>query len=665
MSTIDRISIPELMNGRYFYIPAYQRGYRWTSKQVVDLLIDLFTYAKAPSHTINEVVDGDYYCLQPIVARRITDSEEKRKLKIPEEKDAWEIVDGQQRLTTIYILYKFLMIEKGIDDKKLHDEEGGLELYHLIYATRSNSSSFLQNLGGSYGKINNIDFFHMNQAYQTIKQWVNCDGDLEIGPYKVPGALKLCDRYNLSRRTSTVRDILWYLLNNEKGVIPEHAYGTVQFLWYEMDAGKDAIQEFRETNMNQIRLTNAELIKALFLRTLNNKLVSDQKQLERANQWESIENTLQDDTFWSFLNNRNHDLPSRIDFLFNLKFHLDELELASKNNSWEALNPNEQEEAIKSCVRQSSNKLSTKDFLFNYFNDKFDGLGEQDVANAIQNEWEDIMTIFSVLQDWYSDVICYNLIGLLNQFDGSKLPFYFYKFLTMKEDDSREQFKEWLKTQVTEQFNSITFNDGRLALYYPDSRIFNLLLLLNINHLNKQAEESKDTNIIHKFPFDVFKDKKWDIEHIDSFTSNDLDKDNDKKEWVITAVEDLQINDDELNAYIENEEWDKAIIYIKYVAKENEVPDESKNHISNLTLLDAETNRSYGNSLFVTKRKRIMERIIAGKFVPTTTTYVFMKLFDEKGTSRSIWGESDMEKYHEYICTELKDYLPSPQTAES
>lgn len=34
MSNITRISIPELMDGRYFYIPSYQRGYRWTKTHV-------------------------------------------------------------------------------------------------------------------------------------------------------------------------------------------------------------------------------------------------------------------------------------------------------------------------------------------------------------------------------------------------------------------------------------------------------------------------------------------------------------------------------------------------------------------------------------------------------------------------------------------------------
>lgn len=670
MSTIDRVSIPELMDGRYLYIPAYQRGYRWTPKQVVDLLIDLFSYTKAIKHDPYSVVEGDYYCLQPIVARKITNASEINIIGedsgldidgLIRQNKIWEIVDGQQRLTTIYILYKYLMVENGFpNDQKLSNEYPGRELYHIIYATRKDSPSFLDNLTGSNGSGNtNIDFYHMSQAYETIKEWVDCNGDYIVGPYKVPGALKLCQRYNLDVRPSKVKAILWDLLNAKKDKIDNH-YGNVQFLWYEIDASKDVIQEFRETNMNQIRLTNAELIKALLLRSLRDDIVSNQDQLFRAGQWERIENTLQDDSFWFFLNYRGYDLPSRIDLLLTLRYHIEQLKLNEKSWNKTGIDKEEKEQAIKRCIVNSEKSLETKDFLFHYFNEKFDGLDEVEVAQKIASEWHDIMTIFSALEDWYSDVTCYNLIGLLCQFKNTTLARLYYEFISMNENDSRERFKEWLKDLVKEQFSDIDYKENKLNIFYPDDRIFNLLLLLNISLLNKQAEESENIMSIYKFPFDVLADK-WDIEHIDSFSTNKLDNEDDKKKWVETAIDDLRIDDVELKGYINSNppNWNHAIKRIKMIVNEEDTSEEEKNHISNLTLLDAETNRSYGNSLFVIKRKRIAERIFAGKYVPASTSYVFMKLFDERGTSRSIWGKSDMEKYHEHICTELKEYLPS------
>ena len=82
-NTIDQIAIGELLDGRYFYIPAYQRGYRWGEDEVLRLLNDVYSNGKKN------------YCLQPVVVRKNADS--------------YELIDGQQRLTTIYLIYRFIM----------------------------------------------------------------------------------------------------------------------------------------------------------------------------------------------------------------------------------------------------------------------------------------------------------------------------------------------------------------------------------------------------------------------------------------------------------------------------------------------------------------------------------------------------------------------------
>lgn len=69
---IERKAISDLLTGGYFYIPSYQRGYRWTPTQVTQLLRDLFSYANEPHGTSTTNLEGDYYCLQPVVARLMT-----------------------------------------------------------------------------------------------------------------------------------------------------------------------------------------------------------------------------------------------------------------------------------------------------------------------------------------------------------------------------------------------------------------------------------------------------------------------------------------------------------------------------------------------------------------------------------------------------------------
>lgn len=66
-----------------FFVPAYQRGYRWGTEQIKMLLNDIWE-------------NGDLnYCLQPIVVKKL-------------DKSKYELIDGQQRLTSIYLILKYM-----------------------------------------------------------------------------------------------------------------------------------------------------------------------------------------------------------------------------------------------------------------------------------------------------------------------------------------------------------------------------------------------------------------------------------------------------------------------------------------------------------------------------------------------------------------------------
>ena len=79
--------------GEQFCIPAYQRGYRWTPQQVTDLLDDLDAFLSR-----NTKEDGEFYCLQPVVVMARRDG-------------SWELIDGQQRLTTLYLIMAALRVQ--------------------------------------------------------------------------------------------------------------------------------------------------------------------------------------------------------------------------------------------------------------------------------------------------------------------------------------------------------------------------------------------------------------------------------------------------------------------------------------------------------------------------------------------------------------------------
>jgi hypothetical protein len=208
-----------------------------------------------------------------------------------------------------------------------------------------------------------------------------------------------------------------------------------------------------------------------------------------------------------------------------------------------------------------------------------------------------------------------------------------------------------------------------------------LLLLFNLEYIVKKCESK---TLIYKFPFKSFKEIikedgkiiSWDVEHIDSFTTNPLKDRNSKLVWLITAKEDLkdELKDETLkeriNDFIENknsgEDFENLRKEIITLAEEDENDEATKNNIGNLTLLDAGTNRGYGNALFPTKRRKIIEKDKIGVFIPICTKNVFLKYFDPKGTSRTKWSIEDIKNYREVITETLNEFLPNkPQNQES
>lgn len=119
-----------------FYVPSYQRGYRWGADEVLRLLNDIYQNGR------------NTYCLQPIVVRK--------------NGDRFELIDGQQRLTTLYLIFRFLyqLNPYYYDEPK----------FNLIYETRDNSEEYMRSLDFSR-RNENIDFWFLANAYETIEKW--------------------------------------------------------------------------------------------------------------------------------------------------------------------------------------------------------------------------------------------------------------------------------------------------------------------------------------------------------------------------------------------------------------------------------------------------------------------------------------------------------------
>lgn len=239
----DTISILEI-EGKFF-VPDYQRGYRWGEDVVKQLLDDIKK---------NGEIKNQIYYLQPIV------------VKARKEGD-YELIDGQQRLTTLYLILKYL--SKYLPDIKIG--------YEIHYETRESTHDYLQNIDPEKSE-ENIDFFFVNQAYNTIKNWFNED-------------------------TEKCEDFL------------EQIKKYVKIIWYEPEEEISGEELFTRLNIGRIPLTNSELIRALFLSRNNG--VTHEKQLEISTEWDKIEKELRSSAFWAFLTNEN-EYTNRIELLFNM-----------------------------------------------------------------------------------------------------------------------------------------------------------------------------------------------------------------------------------------------------------------------------------------------------------------------------------------------------------
>ncbi|NCC29930.1 MAG: DUF262 domain-containing protein, partial [Gammaproteobacteria bacterium] len=236
-----------------FRVARYQRGYRWGLLEVERLLNDIWESK------------GEPYSLQPIVVKRDGEA-------------AWELVDGQQRLTTLYLVFVYM-------------QRAGLKnvgpQYNITYDTREKSRDYLERLDPALAE-SNIDFFHLYSAFACIETWFEQKG---------PTPLK---------RQEVADDVFRYLVK------------SVRVIWYEAPKGLDSTTLFTRLNVGRIPLTDAELFKALLLSRSRRATGVTDRTHEIAAQWDSIERSLQHPDVWAFIaDDAAADTPTRITLLLD------------------------------------------------------------------------------------------------------------------------------------------------------------------------------------------------------------------------------------------------------------------------------------------------------------------------------------------------------------
>lgn len=662
MSTLIKMkSIGELNNYK-FAIPNYQRGYRWTNQQVKELLDDIWDFSQKESSLI--------YCIQPLVVCERDTDEEKLVTGIKkienwddickyvednnvETSQTWEIIDGQQRLTTISIVMQM------IDNKAP---------YFISYDTLPNSE----------GKINNIKLLEESDAQSDINLHFMYEAKKAVESW-----LK-----NLKEKEG----------KDGKQMI-ETIWKRVKVIWYKTDE-KNPISVFTRLNVGRISLTSSELIKALFLNRDNFNGKSDDiilaKQTQIAQEWDTIENQLQDDEFWFFLRNLNKDhkdnwnKPTRIDFLLDF--------------------------LCKEGIIKKMDQISGKDFCLIYDdsivgNDKYRTFRiyyecYKSHKKGFLELWHFIKEIFDIWHEWFNHSELYHYVGYVLTQEIKPLDYIVLKWLELTRDTFISEVKKIIRDYLkAKRCDNLERN------YYEGNRdtkrdCIPLLLLHNVETIVKQNKiltnnKQYQLGVFYKFPFHLYKIENWDVEHIDSATENELVDDDPQRNWILSAyqclsdIDKAQINE-KLKVFFsvekdkdnnENRSISFGDIYNELMGKlhlelSNSIKD-WKNKVQNYVLLDSSTNRNYKNAIFPDKRSHIVgkekgvhkiafwnkeeskidmkEEKFKSAFVPICTKNVFQKTYSTMLGNPTVWDKIDSEDYKKELENTLKEFISDEQ----
>ena len=619
---IKPIPIKDL-KGKHFYIPDYQRGYRWSIKQVTDLLEDIAAFEPSDNASI--------YCIQPLVVKNRNNA-----LHQSDDDAIWEVIDGQQRLTTIHILLNSLHLP---------------QYYDLEYQTREDSQSFLVSIEPKE-RFNNIDYYHIAQAKETIDE---------------------------------------LLKNRDINHFREKLLNFVKFIWYKTEE-ENPITVFTRMNIGKIALTNAELIKALIMNVLD--IPKERISL----QWDQIENALENDEFWYFLNEvEDSPLQTRIDFIFNLirkerkLFTFPEVDHKSPDN-----------------------KYATFQYFYDYLEDARQNGRE---TESIAKIWKKVLDIYYAFDEWYNNTELYHYIGFIIHTKVKGVSALLVEWLDKNNLRKDLYISQYLKPLIAKKISETPLN----TVYEKDDKSLQkqackpLVLLYNIQFIineNRQFKEgSKFKSETHRrFPFHLFKSEHWDIEHIDSSTTNELDDDKDIVSFLWTsqiALSDIANAENtkliaDINHYltdiitsedsrIKRDEFDSLAKRIEAVSRTEERLKgvDEKNRVWNFVLLDRNTNRSYKNAIFPAKRRIIISRsqgyrtdiircnkesdvhdnykrigntpfyvvTTSGEqsFVPPCTMNAFLKFHTLSSSNLLAWTKADAQAYEDSIFKVLHD----------
>lgn len=619
--------VSELVTGNYqFSIPSYQRGYRWESteaggedeqeaKQVDDLLNDLTYFVTSNPHK-----KANYY-LQPLMVkpRLLADGSYE-----------WDVLDGQQRLTTM------LLVLKCLKERLYGGQQFGL--YELKYANRKqldfNRITFDRaSADYDFPKANeNLDSYYVRKAKDRIERWY--DNELSNNP-------SLSDKF---------KEMLFYP-DETRGVNSSPAL-RAKFIWYNVQALQPGapqlngnrqhdIEVFNRLNRGKISLTDSELIKALFLLCIKvapaygSSLLTPETLVRK---WDDMGKKFQNEEFWNMIAPKGADYSNRLDLLFDF---------------------------IKDCSGNG------KGSAYRFYYKKMHGLFTSPDINKVEELWTEVKQYFDTLCKWHENVHKHNFIGYLIE-NGEDLANIY------SSPDLETKIRKGLGLENVDEIDTLRYYDNE-----GYKKIRKVLLLFNVLTCDKFGQ---------KFPFNLYRDNTFDVEHVNSQTDNPIEKIDEKIAWVkqqaipclwidrnetdtngiltsgareardlitegVQFLRDVKLNNNR-DTGSKFKGYRTAVEYY-YASGNRNTGMFEKDAIGNLALLNSSINREYKNALFPQKLRTLKRSDQEGVYIPLCTKYMFLKYYSNPQANVSAfsmmrWRQEDQDEYTEAIKESIR-----------
>ena len=267
--TCEKVFVGKIFGDMWFGIPAYQRPYVWGKDQVTDLLDDVVGAMRSS--------DTDEYFIGSLVIRPVETHSDKQNAYIEN-----ELLDGQQRLTTLLLVFAALRDLTEDDDSRTACAEA-------IFMRGSKAKNIPERMRTNFQIRDSAQKFLEQLKEQGKTVLLAAEDDQKISDISV------------RNMANTLFEIRKFIKDQEVDVdaLIGYLWQKVSLIYVSTEQLSDAIRLFNVLNNRGIPLRNSDILKSLNL----DVITSEKEKAKYALMWEETENALGDefDRFLGYL----------------------------------------------------------------------------------------------------------------------------------------------------------------------------------------------------------------------------------------------------------------------------------------------------------------------------------------------------------------------------